>query len=75
MLQWMCNPSSTIPSSSNGVILNASPLGMDFGEFLLEGDITFLNQLAGVGMAQGMNKGVGVGNGNMGTDSGNGGVQ
>lgn len=63
------------PSSSNEAILNASPLGMDFGEFLLEGDVTFLNQLASVGMAQGMNKADGVENGNIGTDSGNGRVQ
>jgi hypothetical protein len=27
-------------------MLNASPLGMDLGEFLLEGDLEFLNQIA-----------------------------
>lgn len=26
--------------------MNASPLGMDLGEFLLEGDVDFLNQIA-----------------------------
>jgi len=31
-----------------------SPVGMDFGEFVLDGDINFMNQLAGVGFAYGM---------------------
>lgn len=27
-------------------MMNTSPLGMDLGEFLLEGDLEFLNQIA-----------------------------
>ncbi len=45
-----------IPSFSNGIISNASPLGMDLGEFMLEDDIEFLNQLASTGILTGMNK-------------------
>jgi hypothetical protein len=44
-------------SFSNGIISNASPLGMDLGEFMLEDDIEFLNQLASTGILTGMNKG------------------
>jgi hypothetical protein len=43
-------------SFSNGIISNASPLGMDLGEFMLEDDIEFLNQLASTGILTGMNK-------------------
>ncbi|RDL36434.1 uncharacterized protein BP5553_05786 [Venustampulla echinocandica] len=34
---------------SSGMTSNMSPLGMDLGEFMLEGDIEFMNQLAGMG--------------------------
>jgi hypothetical protein len=37
-------------------MLNASPLGMDLGEFLLEGDLGFLNQIASAQQAQVINK-------------------
>lgn len=33
-------------------MMNASPLGMDLGEFLLEGDLEFLNQIASTQQAQ-----------------------
>jgi hypothetical protein len=49
--------SYNIMSFSNGIISNASPLGMDLGEFMLEDDIEFLNQLASTGILTGMNKG------------------
>lgn len=36
--------------------MNASPLGMDLGEFMLDGDFEFLNHLAGVGGVQGTSR-------------------
>jgi hypothetical protein len=52
--------------ANNPIISNASPLGMDLGEFMLEDDIEFLNQLASTGILTGMSKsgnaGLGVGN-------------
>ncbi|KAN0119156.1 hypothetical protein V8E51_001364 [Hyaloscypha variabilis] len=46
------------------IMMNASPLGMDLGEFLLEGDLEFLNQIASTQQAQVTNK---VNGGIMGT--------
>jgi hypothetical protein len=40
------------------LISNVSPLGMDLGEFMLEDDIEFLNQLATTGVLNGMRAGV-----------------
>jgi hypothetical protein len=40
----------------NTITSNPSPLGMDLGEFMLEGDIDFLDQLMNMGAAMGMNK-------------------
>lgn len=37
-------------------MVNASPLGMDLGEFLLEGDLEFLNQITMAQQAQVSNK-------------------
>ena len=51
------NGNYNMMSFSNGIISNASPLGMDLGEFVLEDDIEFLNQLASTGILTGMNKG------------------
>lgn len=45
-----------VPSFSGGLISSASPLGMDLGEFILEDDIRFLNQLASAGVLTGTNK-------------------
>jgi len=36
---------------SRETITNLSPVGMDFGEFVLDGDINFMSQLAGTGIA------------------------
>ncbi|KAM3083089.1 hypothetical protein ACMFMG_003756 [Clarireedia jacksonii] len=36
--------------------MNTSPLGMDLGEFMLEGDLEFLNQIAMTQQAQGVNR-------------------
>ncbi|KAF4631594.1 hypothetical protein G7Y89_g6531 [Cudoniella acicularis] len=55
-LQSLYNANSPLPLSAESIVMNTSPLGMDFGEFMLEGDIEFLNQLVGVGSAQGINK-------------------
>ena len=38
----------------NPNLSQASPLGMDLGEFLLEGDLEFLNQLVSMGAAIGI---------------------
>jgi hypothetical protein len=54
-------------SFPNGIISNASPLGMELGEFMLEADINFLNQLTSTGRLTGMNKGP---IGSIGTDLG-----
>jgi hypothetical protein len=49
--------------ANNPMISNASPLGMDLGEFMLEDDIEFLNQLASTGiLSKSGNASVGVGN-------------
>jgi hypothetical protein len=37
-------------------LMGTSPLGMDLGEFLLEGDLQFLNQIASAQQAQVINK-------------------
>ena len=37
-------------------MMNASPLGMDLGEFLLEGDLEFLNQISNSHHTQMMSK-------------------
>ena len=47
-------------------IMNASPLGMDLGEFLLEGDLEFLNQISNAQQTQMMSK-VNVGAGQVDT--------
>lgn len=31
-----------------GIISNSSPVGMELGEFMVEGDVDFLNQLASI---------------------------
>jgi hypothetical protein len=49
-------------------MMNASPLGMDLGEFLLEGDLEFLNQIASAQQAQVINKVNGVVMGTGGSD-------
>ncbi len=41
----------TIPTA---LAFNESPLGMDLGEFILEGDIDFINQLVGMGAGIGI---------------------
>ncbi|KAH7304636.1 fungal-specific transcription factor domain-containing protein [Rhexocercosporidium sp. MPI-PUGE-AT-0058] len=45
------NKPHNIPSQgySSGTASNLTPLGMDLGEFMLEGDLEFMNQLAGMG--------------------------
>lgn len=37
-------------------MMEATPLGMDFGEFLLEGDLEFLNQISSAQRSQVMGK-------------------
>ncbi|RFU33837.1 hypothetical protein B7463_g2510, partial [Scytalidium lignicola] len=41
---------------SSGIMTDTSPLGMDLGEFMVDGDIDFLNQLVSIGAAMGTNK-------------------
>jgi hypothetical protein len=38
---------------SNGIASTLSPMGMDLGEFMLEGDIEFMNQLVSMGQIMG----------------------
>ncbi|PVH68847.1 hypothetical protein DL98DRAFT_542088 [Cadophora sp. DSE1049] len=52
-------PDSQVFGSEPG-IMNASLLGMDLGEFMLEGDLEILNQITYAQQAQGMNKVNGV---------------
>ena len=44
---------TNIYAPSDNTFMNLSPVGLDFGEFMLEGDFNFLNQLANVKTAQG----------------------
>ncbi|KAH8817271.1 fungal-specific transcription factor domain-containing protein [Xylogone sp. PMI_703] len=43
-------------SFPDNITSDTSPVGMDLGEFMVDEDIDFLNQLAGIGAAMGMNK-------------------
>ncbi len=45
----------------NGMTSNLSPTGMHLGEFMLEGDIEFINQLAGMGQLMSMERNLGNG--------------
>jgi len=47
---------------SREALSHLSPVGMDFGEFVLDGDINFMNQLAGAGFAYGIPTGLEMGN-------------
>jgi hypothetical protein len=44
---------TNIYDPSNNTFMNPSPVGIDFGEFMLEGDFNFLNQIANVRTAHG----------------------
>jgi hypothetical protein len=53
---------NNIPQAySNGLTSNMSPLGMDLGEFMLEGDIEFMDQLAGMGQLMAMRRNMSTG--------------
>jgi len=53
--------SSAPQSYTSGMTSNPSSLGMDLGEFMLEGDIEFMNELAGMGQLMAMERNMGTG--------------